>query len=343
MAALRQHHNASLQVDYSVAILSSRETVQTLKKCLDTAIQGLGKRQALIDILINGNRELSLQLGQILKDYENTSALPNNISVRLWEKPFADKASAWNSYIHEIWPASQKCFFLDGYAFPHKNTFSDLAEMLDQNPHLHAVSAAPTQGRSAPFLRKAMAESSGIHGNCHVLRGETISELRQISFHLPQGLYRVDSLIGAALKYNLDPSRYNWDNERIAVCLDASWDIPCEQSLIKQVKQFVKRRFRQSRGILENHAIREISSIRKQPLNALPEEASKLISHCQSMTFKEKWALIKKDPLLIFLFLFSSTMAHSPFKNDAATLLVEVNRLHQAENPQIKDDFEKVA
>jgi|GEM_PF-1438882 len=343
MAVPSQHSNTSVQVDYSIAILSSRETAQTLQRCLDTTIQGLGERRALIDVLINGNHDLSLQVRQILQDYENTASVPENISIRLWEKSFADKASAWNSYIHQIWPLSQKCFFLDGYAFPHKNSFNDMAKMLDQNPYHHAVSAVPTQGRSAPLLRKAMADTSGLHGNCHALRGEVVSRFRDISFHLPQGLYRVDSLIGAALKYNLDPSHHRWRNGRIGVCLDASWDIPNEQSFIQQVKQFVKRRFRQSRGVLENHAIGEIFSIRKQPLSALPEQASELMSRCQRKTLKGKWALIKKDPLLLYYFLFSSAADHSSLKSESATLVFGLNTPHHAENQKIEDDFEKVA
>ena len=36
--------------------------------------------------------------------------------MRVWHLPLRDKASAWNHFVHHLWPGADTTFILDGYA-----------------------------------------------------------------------------------------------------------------------------------------------------------------------------------------------------------------------------------
>lgn len=328
---------------YAVAIFSSRETPQTLKKCLRASIRALGANPSIIDLIINGNSDLSENLCLVLKDWQTSSRVPQNVTIRLWNKPAADKASAWNSYIHDIWPGTPVNFFLDGYVFPYPTTFEKMSEVLQSNEIHHAVSAVPTHGRSAATLRKQMTKTSGLHGNCHLLRGSVISEFRALGFRLPKGLYRVDSLIASTLKFNLDPSRFKWNDSHIAVCFDASWDVEQNQKLMQLLLSHVKRRLRQARGLVETTAIRQIFSKYRRPLSDIPGDRWTLIREWALKNPWEKWSLLKTDPFTFKTILTAQNTSQPEVDFDALTLTFTLNPRELVQNDISANKLQAVA
>lgn len=281
---------------WSVAIIACRETLPTLTRCVQAAQSAVGQRQALIDVLINGNKPLAHETAAAAAAWQTS-----NCRVRIWMIEQGDKAHAWNEYLHQIWIPGTIAFFLDAYAEAQPNSFPKLAAALSNTPDTLAATAVPTAGRSAAWLREKMLRKGGFHGNMHVLGAHTMTRLRASGFRLPLGLYRTDSLINSVMNFNFDPAQYKWDTKRVAVVGAASWDVQdiAKLTVANVIGQF-KRKLRQSRGVLENLAVREHMAIQRRSPESLPPTAHELVStwlHCHAA---EARTLFIRSPLTYY-------------------------------------------
>jgi hypothetical protein len=261
---------------WSVAIIAARESITTLSRCIDAALIACDGRQAVIDVVINGNPILAQTTAARVQEggFARGAA-----TLRVWSIPAGDKAHAWNQYVHDIWPGSELAFFVDGYAEVRPDAFAMLQRRLAHAPDALGVTGVPSSGRSAAWQREYMLRHGGFQGNMHALSGEALATLRKKGIRLPLGLYRTDSLIGAALLFKLTPEEAKWDTKRVVVAGDATWDVADLSTLTlgNLVSQF-KRRLRQAQGELENRAVREHLSVRRLPLAALPSTAHELVN-----------------------------------------------------------------
>ena len=258
---------------WAVAIIAARETLDTLARTIRAAEEASAGKDAIIDVLVNGNPDLAREAGAWVRASARGSA-----SVRVWFIARGDKAHAWNEYVHRIWPAGRTAFFLDGYAQPKPDGLTRLEASLAQDANVLGATGVPSSGRSAPSLRERMVRDGGFHGNMHAISADAMMQLCVAGVRLPLGLYRTDSLIGAILLFRLDPSSHQWDRRRIVVNPEATWNISetTGLSLKNAVGQF-KRRLRQAQGDLENRAVRDHLSVRRAPVNAMPKTARELV------------------------------------------------------------------
>jgi hypothetical protein len=262
--------------NWSVAIIAARETVSTLSRSIKAALRACEAHEAVIDVVINGNPALAEATAALVQEGGFACGVTK---LRVWSIPAGDKAHAWNQYVHEIWPGSGLAFFVDGYAEVRPDAFSMLQGRLEQAPDALGVTGVPSSGRSAAWQREYMLRHGGFQGNMHALSGEALATLRKKGIRLPLGLYRTDSLIGAALLFKLMPEEAKWDTRRVVVAGDATWDVAGLSTLTlgNIVSQF-KRRLRQAQGELENRAVREHLSVRRLPLAQLPGTAHELVN-----------------------------------------------------------------
>ncbi len=259
---------------WSLVVIASRESLPTLLLTLKAA--SIAARQlASIEVLVNGNA----QLASGLVDHLAAAARPSQTSqmdapwpaCRVWSIAVGDKANAWNQYLHRIWVAQSVVFFIDGYVRLNSDAISNLGRAMLGSPLALGGAGVPTHGRSAEQLRKKMVVENGLHGNFWCVRGSFLTRLRHHQFRLPVGLYRGDSLLGAVLSYDLDPGPNLWEDHRIAVAYNASWQTdPKHWWHFSDIQAFAKRKFRQIRGDLEIRAIREHLTFRRKPAFALP-------------------------------------------------------------------------
>lgn len=283
---------------WAVAVIASRESSSTLVRSIGAVFAACSSKQATVDVLINGNPALAEEMAALL----DTGAFADRHgSLRIWSITVGDKAFAWNEYLHRIWPAGTTAFFIDGYAEVRPGAFTALERCLGQRPEALGATGVPTSGRSAAQLREQMLRHGGFHGNMHVLRAETMAELRTAGFRLPKGLYRTDSLIGAMLMFGLDATRHGWRPERIAVEADATWEVPGISALsLQNVKSQLKRMVRQAQGDLENRAVREHLVTLKRPAPDLPDNAQLLVKEWMARNPSELRALFLKRPLCLY-------------------------------------------
>jgi hypothetical protein len=284
------------QVDWSVAIIASRENLDALMRCITAVLKACCSHEVIVDVLVNGNPALASQAAPHVQDLDK-----GNDNVRIWSIPAGDKANAWNEYVHRIWPAGRHAFFVDGYVEVRSDAFRALAEQMESCAGALAATGVPSAGRSAPALREQMLRQGGMHGNMHLIHATAMTQLRDIGFRLPLGLYRTDSLVGAVLMYGLDTVRNRWETSRIAVARDATWDIPSTSAFtMKDVVAQLKRRIRQAQGDLENKALREHMSVLRQPINQLPATSQALVANWLTSKPKEARSMFLKRPLCLY-------------------------------------------
>jgi hypothetical protein len=265
----------SNDIEWSVAIFSNREPLETLKKSIMAAKTACGDKTAVIDVLVNGNEMLARQAAEFVRGFEGGDS---DVGIRVWFISLGDKSYAWNTHIHEIEPGADIAFYIDGYVWVRPDAFALLAEGLNNDETRLAATGVPTQGRSAEKLRADMLKHGGIHGNLVAFRGSVMRRLRAMEFKLPIGMYRGVLLFGSILYRNLNPGADKRDTSRILVHPDATWQKP-ETSVFDPgvIEGQVKRKFRQARGFMENPAARQHIVVNQWPPRELPEYADDLI------------------------------------------------------------------
>ena len=248
--------------------------------------------------MVNGNKLLAFQTAKILNELQQS--LGKTITIRVWHVALADKAHAWNQYLYGCRPAAQFAFFVDGYVRVHTHALDQLAAAMENNAHAHIATGIPSQGYSSAKLATKMKETRGIHGNLYVIRGTILDTLRQIGFILPLGIYRTDSLLGAAIKFNLDPSQHHWDKRRICVVEEASWD-HTQLSLLdyKDVQTYFKRILRQGQGVFEIMAMRRHLETERQGLSSLPETVTEMVNNWMRKYPDDLRRVLVKRPIAV--------------------------------------------
>ena len=262
-----------------MAIFTSRENCITLMRTIASARDALRCDVGCIDVVVNGNRTLADQVSATLGVRSSMSPLLQGC-VRVWFVPFGDKANAWNHYIRGIWPGSDIAFFIDGYSRMRENSFDAIVEGMQGDDVAWGGSGVPTHGRWAKKVRDELLATGGFSGNLGAIRGDVLRQIVESGFGLPIGLYRVDSVIGAALMFSLDPAHNTWNPKRVYVAAHASYDYdPLKWWRINDLFTHLRRRKRQIRGDIENAAVRHWMGIERRAPHTMPATISQLIEH----------------------------------------------------------------
>ena len=273
-----------------------RESPEILAQSILALLKAVGPN-TVIDVIVNGNELLAVEAARFV-DSLKLDGHGCVVSLRIWHVAQGDKAHAWNQYLYGIWEGAEMAFFVDGYVRVHSTALARMSAAMARDNHALAATGVPSRGNSASSMKARMLAEHGIHGNLHVIRGVTLEKLREQKFILPLGIYRTDSLLGAAMKFNLDPVRYGWDSQRIHVVADASWDhTPLSVAKPSDWAAHFKRMMRQGQGVFENLAIRRHLGIESQPLGTLPETACELANVWMKNHQQEWFAALIKHPL----------------------------------------------
>ena len=164
-------------------------------------------------------------------------------------------------------------------AMPHVgvHSFEAMQHRLDTDPHVMAVAAIATTGRT---MRRTAAEAlrtgGQLGGQLHALRPDFLDRMVARGIRLPVGLYRGDGLLNSMVCHNLDAMGSPWDSTRVPAVADATFAIPVLSPFKWQdIKRQYRRKIRQMRGTIENAAIKSI--IYKSGYQGLPGDADSMI------------------------------------------------------------------
>jgi len=208
----------SQQYPWPVMVLAHNEE-RHIGACLDSIFAAEPQHAFDIFVMANGCTD---RTEPIVADYALERPCVHLVSIAL-----GDKCNAWNVFIHETLvehaPSRPVYFFMDGDARAEPGAFSAMAHALDANPHANAASAVPVSGRNVERDRREILEQHGLVANLYALRGAFVERLRCEGVRIPSGLEGDDGLIGALVKWNLEPRCKAFDDERIVPCADAGF------------------------------------------------------------------------------------------------------------------------
>ena len=279
---------------WAIVIFASRESLNALV-CTIKSAQIAGRGTAGIDVVVNGNPGLAMALASQLCSPEFTT---ERTPITVWEIALGDKANAWNQYLHRIWSDEKIAFFIDGYVRLNPDSVRLLGDAIATQVDVLGGTGVPNVGAASNTQHAQSPPASGFHGNFCCLTGAAIEKFRHQNIHLPFGLYRVDSVMGAMLSLGFDPVRIAWVANRIYVHPAASWQTdPKHWWRISDIRAQIKRIFRQSRGVLENLAAKDHLVVRKQPPEMMPATAAELILEWVQRCPRQANKVLRYNPL----------------------------------------------
>lgn len=218
---MTQHGHTS---ENCVAIFTSRESLDQITRTIKCCRDAFHGQPFICDLIVNGNMPLVNGVCEQVNHSQMPKTSLEGMHFRLWSIDSADKANAWNQYIHTIWPEARTTFFIDGYAEVKKDSFSLLSNALWNSSEAHAASGVPHVGASAKSQAEFQLRISGIHGSLYALKQHSVEMLRTTKFCLPIGIYATDSTMESFLKFNFAPGEHNFNHKRVVVVPNAHWN-----------------------------------------------------------------------------------------------------------------------
>jgi hypothetical protein len=143
--------------------------------------------------------------------------------VKLVAIATADKANAWNHYVHEVGRESDVHFFVDGDTVVGDKAFRSLEQALAANPAANAAGALPLSGRNRAGWTQRMVRHGRLAGGLYALRGSFLTRLRQGSVRLPGGLIGDDLLVSCLAKESLTRQGFLQPSRRLVFARSAGF------------------------------------------------------------------------------------------------------------------------
>ena len=255
-------------LDWNVAVYCSNEATR-LQGCLDSILEALAERRALVTVILNGSQDGSLGIARAMR----RAGKP----IEVFQIAAADKSNAMNQFYHALRSPARAYAGVDGYAFVLPGSFQALEQRMATDPHALVLACIGVSGRTVPLAMKETIEVGGrLHGQFHAIRPSFLDRMVARGIRLPVGLYRGDGLIGSMAAHDLDPVIHPWDNTRLPGVADAKFAIQ-SLSLLKpdDLRRQFRRKVRQMRGIIENAAIKSI--IYKTGYEGLPPDCNDML------------------------------------------------------------------
>jgi hypothetical protein len=277
---------------WSVAIFSARETPDMLNAAVRAALRASAATD--IEVLVNGNKPLADATAQAAPRFP----LADGQRLRIWSIPQADKAFAWNFYLHDLRSDADIAFCTDAAVQVKADALALMSAAMASSPDALAASGVPTMGPSAQRLRENMLRHGGVHGNLYALRGEAMAGLRAIGFRLPLGIYRTDPTLMSVVRFGLDPARQDWNERRLLVHPEATWTYaPLRWWRSRDLRAYQKRMLRQAQGTLENCAARQYLAIERRAPGKLPHTVAEFVGEWIASHPDEARKLFIRQPL----------------------------------------------
>ena len=270
---------AATKTPWPVMVLAHNEATRIVA-CLDSIYAADPGEKFSIFVMANGCTD---DTEDIVRRYGETHEGVHVVSIKL-----ADYCNAWNVFIHDTVPNrapdSDVYFFMDGDCRAWPGSFSTLARALAENQVANAAGSVPMSGRNQENDARTMLENRSFYANLYALKGRFVRELQAKRVRLPVGLEGDDGLIGALVKWDLDP-RGQWNNERVVPCANAGFTFdPVSPFDFRAWRTYLRRLNRYARRRYEFDLLRP--RLKRDGLKALPEHISEVYSDANNLRLK---------------------------------------------------------
>ena len=187
--------NASRQLAWSVAVFACNEA-KRVRRSLQQFPADVAGHAIQVSVFANGCTD---RTESVVEEFARSQP-----HISLHASQIADKANAWNLYIHEKAPPAKVHFFTDANKTIQPGSLQRLAKMLELNTGANAAASVPMNGRSRRTWRASIVNGQRVAGGLYALRGEFVRRLREAKARLPIGVLCNDATITLLAVNNLD-------------------------------------------------------------------------------------------------------------------------------------------
>lgn len=265
---------------WPVMVLAHNEE-RHIGACLDSIFAADPDRKFEVYVMANGCTD---RTEEIVKEFGRRRPEVHLVSIAL-----GDKCNAWNVFVHETvartCPSRDVYFFMDGDATAAQGAFKAMARGLETTTYANAAAAVPLTGRNAERDREAMVREHALVANLYALRGSFVDRLRAMGVRVPLKLEGDDGMIGAFVKWDLNPTTNGTDDKRIVVCPDSGFRFESfTPTRPGDWKVYWKRAVRYGRRNYEFRLLGPL--IESQGLSAVPADVTEIYSKADSLSLR---------------------------------------------------------
>uniref|UniRef100_I2PZT9 Glycosyl transferase n=1 Tax=Desulfovibrio sp. U5L TaxID=596152 RepID=I2PZT9_9BACT len=249
---------------WSVAVFAHNESLHILR-CLHSLMDEASNID--VYVLVNGSTD---------NTYEKVVAFAER---HPWVHPVAIaigcKCNAWNIFVHEMAPASDAYFFLDGDCHVYPNCLAELAKSLALHKTAYASAAFPAVGRNKEKWIAELLQSS-IWGCLYALSPEAIRIIKTNNIHLPVNAIGDDSILEYLLLTNFRGGKDDRNLERIVPAPEARFHHdPISFLKFTHYIEYYKKQVRDSVRWLQCQIL--ITKLKREGVQAMPESIDQLM------------------------------------------------------------------
>ena len=271
---------SSMATPWPVMVLAHNEE-RHIAACLDSIFAADPDEHFVVYVMANGCTD---RTEAIVQDYGRRRP-----EVRLVSIAMGDKCNAWNVFIHDTVPAECPAgdiyFFMDGDATAAPGAFKAMARGLQDTLYANAAAAVPLSGRNAERDRAAMLEEHALVANLYALRGNFVQRLHSMGVRVPLKLEGDDGMIGAFVKWDLQPTTNGTDDKRIVVCSNAGFRFESfTPTRLSDWKVYWKRAVRYGRRNYEFRLLGPL--IESQGMGAIPRDVQDIYARAEGLTLR---------------------------------------------------------
>jgi glycosyltransferase involved in cell wall biosynthesis len=200
----------------------------------------------------------------------------------LWlaEIDVADKANAWNVYVHELITPEraggiETYFFMDGDVRLEPDALGLLAAALNAVPSAKAAGGMPATGRDRDSWRARMVKNGVLAGNLYALRGTFLDRVRQRVIRMPVGLIGEDLFLSWLVATELGQSSGVEDGPQCIFSPEAEFSFRSLSPMRPQdYRTYARRKWRYAVRALQLEML--VNVLRAKGIAAMPSDVHDL-------------------------------------------------------------------
>jgi hypothetical protein len=200
---------------WSVCIFA-RDHEHELPRCLAALDDAGAGPDTIVNVIDYGSRDGTALVARTL-----AAADPR---VRVHELALADKAHAWNDYVHRLAGDAETHVFIDACAWPSKGALKALALALRSSSRAYAAAGIPGAGRSRKKWTARLLSEHYISSPLYAVRGSALEMFRQREIYLPIGLIGEDGLLSYIFVTDFEGGENDTRRARIAIACGAFFE-----------------------------------------------------------------------------------------------------------------------
>ena len=254
-------------MNWSICIFSQNSAAH-LPTCVRAIEDAASNPDTIIYIIDYGSKDDSVEIAKML-----AHADPRIKSV---QTPIADKATAWNDYIHRLSGTAKFHIFVDARAQIGHAALGAIEASFSENSNARAVAALPIKDRRFKRWRARIIEKQYICSFLYGIRHHTLQQFRSNGLFLPVGAIGEDRLLTYALSRDFTAQNSPSFENRIAVAEQATFYPQAYKSAWSEIKNWYDRHKRFSCRYIQQEII--FRALETSGLGALPDRMDTILT-----------------------------------------------------------------